>query len=244
MKHLLIATTIVLLAAGSSFAQTSQTSHIYANFAGGVAVSPDGTSGDALGEVGVRIAPNLYVFGDIGQFHNLQPSQLQPAVTSTDSALSGDGVTITGTARVPAWYGMGGVRWVVPVQTPRLSPYVFGGAGFARLTPTAQFIYNGGGTLPGSTTVPVMGDDVTSQLVSLGDFSQPAASTAFMFAVGGGVEAPIAPHLVADVGYRVSRVAADTRLNALWVRWGGGYIFCADDATVVAGAFPAGARRP
>jgi len=220
MKTLLIAATMVLLAAGSSFAQSSR---VYASAAGGFAVSPDGTSGDMLGEVGVRIAPHLYVFGDMGQFHNLQPSQLQPAVTSTDTALSGDGVTVTGVARVPAWYGMGGVRWTLPVSA-RVSPYVFGGAGFARLTPSAQFTYTGG-TLAGVATPPSTGDNVTTQLVSLGDFTQPPASTAFMFAVGGGVEAPIAPHLVADVGYRVSRVAADTPLNAQSVIFGVGYRF-------------------
>jgi len=118
---------------------------------------------------------------------------------------------------------MGGVRWSLPV-TAGLSPYVFGGAGFARLTPSAQFTY-ASGTLLGATTTPTTGTDVTSQLVSLGDFTQPPASTAFMFAVGGGVEAPIAPHLVADVGYRVSRVAADTPLNAQSVIFGVGYRF-------------------
>ena len=53
---------------------------------------------------------------------------------------------------------------------------------------------------------PTAGDDVTSQLVSLGDFTQPAATTAFMFTLGGGVDVPVAPHLMIDVGYRVSRV--------------------------------------
>jgi opacity protein-like surface antigen len=61
--------------------------------------------------------------------------------------------------------------------------------------------------------------------VSLGDFTQPAASTAFMFSVGGGVETPLVPHLVADVGYRVSRVSADTPLNAQSVTFGVGYRF-------------------
>ena len=73
--------------------------------------------------------------------------------------------------------------------------------------------------------VPAFDVAPVAQLVSLGDFTQPPASTAFMFAVGGGVEAPIAPHLVADVGYRVSRVAADTPLNAQSVTLGVGYRF-------------------
>ena len=61
--------------------------------------------------------------------------------------------------------------------------------------------------------------------MSLGDFTQPPASTAFIFAVGGGLDAPIASHLVAHVGYRVSRVSADTPLNAQSLTFGLGYRF-------------------
>jgi hypothetical protein len=219
MKALLIAATLAL-AATPSYAQSRS---VYANLAGGFAVSPDGTSGDVLGEVGVRIAPHLSVFGDIGQFHNLQPSQLQPSVDSTAATLAAGGLAVTGVARVPAWYSMGGLRWTVPMNA-RVSPYVFGGVGFARLTPSATFTY-GSGTLVGAVTQPNAGDDVTTQIVSLGDFTQPAASTAFMSAVGGGLEAPIAPHLVADIGYRVSRVSADTPISAQSVTFGVGYRF-------------------
>jgi opacity protein-like surface antigen len=219
MKTLFIITTLAL-AAAPSYAQSSSVS---ASVAGGFAVSPDGTSGDALGEVGFRIARHLSVFGDIGQFHNLQPSVVQPSVDSVDATLAESGLTVTGVARVPAWYSMGGVRWTMPINS-RVSPYVFGSAGFARLTPAARFTYQSG-TLLGATTAPATGDDVTAQLVSTGEFVQPAASTAGMFAVGGGVEAPIAAHLVADIGYRVSRVSADTPLNAQSVTFGVGYRF-------------------
>ena len=83
---------------------------VYANLAGGFAAGPDGTSGDLLGEVGVRIAPHLSVFGSIGQFHNLQPSQAQPAVDAAAATLAAGGLNVTGVARVPAWYSMGGLR--------------------------------------------------------------------------------------------------------------------------------------
>jgi opacity protein-like surface antigen len=219
MKAWFIAATIALLAA-PSYAQSPS---VYASLAGGFAVGPDGTSGNVLGEVGVRIAPHLSVFGDVGQFHNLQPSQAQPGVDALDSTLAAGGLSVTGVARVPAWYGMGGLRWTVPMNA-RVSPYVFGGLGFARLTPTATFTYTSG-TLVGAITPPTLGDDITPQIVSLGDYTQPAASTAFMFSVGGGVEVPIVPHFVADVGYRVSRVSADTPVNAQSVTFGVGYKF-------------------
>jgi hypothetical protein len=107
---------------------------------------------------------------------------------------------------------------------PHVSPYVFGGVGFARMTPDATFTYSSG-TLVGALTPPVSGDDVTSQITSLGDYTQPAATTSFMYALGGGVEAPIAGHLVADVGYRVSRVSSDTPVTAQSVTFGLGYKF-------------------
>ena len=219
MRVLFIAATVALVAAPSY----AQSSNVYASLSGGFAVSPDGTSGDVQGTVGYRVTPHLSVFGDIGQFHNLQPSQVQPSVDAVDTTLGAGGLSVTGVARVPAWYSMGGVRWTVPMNA-HLSPYVFGGLGFARLTPTATFTYSSG-TLLGAATPPSAGDDVTSQIVSLGDFTQPPSSTAFMFAVGGGVEAPIAPHLVADVGYRISRISADTPVNAQSVMFGVGYRF-------------------
>ena len=219
MKALFIAGMLVL-AAAPSYAQHAD---VYARFAGGFAVSPDGTSGDVLGEVGVRITPHLSVFGDLGQFHNLQPSQAQPAVDALVSTLADGGLSVTGEARVPAWYSMGGLRWTMAVN-PHVSPYVFGGAGFARMTPTATFTYSSG-TLVGALTPPVSGDDVTSQIVSLGDYTQAPASTSFMYALGGGVEAPIAGNLVADIGYRVSRVSSDTPVTAQSVTFGVGYKF-------------------
>jgi opacity protein-like surface antigen len=228
MRAIIMVGAALMLAAGPLYAQTGSTSltgsdrdRAYVNLGGGVAVSPDATSGDILGEAGVRVARNLFVFGDIGQFHNLQPSLVQPAVDVTAALLSATGVSVTGIARVPAWYTLGGARYEMPTRAAVL-PYILGGIGFARLTPSAQFTY-GSGVI--GTATPSPGDDVTSELVSLGEFTQPAASNAFMFTLGGGVEVPVAPHLSVDVGYRLSRVDADTPLTNHSVVAGVGYKF-------------------
>jgi opacity protein-like surface antigen len=110
----------------------------------------------------------------------------------------------------------------MPTQS-RVSPYVLGGIGFARLTPTAQFTYSSG-TLPDGSA-PTLGTDVTTQLVTAGDFRLPPATTAFMFTLGGGVAIPVASHWAVDAGYRFSRVDADTPLNAQGVTFGFGYHF-------------------
>jgi opacity protein-like surface antigen len=217
---MIIGAAIVLLAAAPSYAQPERG---YVGALGGFAVTPDTTSAAVVGEAGVRVAPHLLVFGDLGQFHNVQPSSLQPAVDSTTATLAAtDGLDVTGTARVPAWYSVGGVRYEAPV-VGRVMPYVLGGIGFARLTPTAQFTYSSG-TLPDGTT-PSIGDDVTSQLTSMGVFTTPAATTSFMFTLGGGIAVPVAQHWAVDAGYRFSRLGTDTPLNAQGATFGFGYRF-------------------
>ena len=55
---------------------------------------------------------------------------------------------------------------------------------------------------------------MTTALTSAGSFTDPEASTAPMFSVGGGAQVPLAPHWVVDAAYRYSRIAADTTLSA------------------------------
>lgn len=216
-------TIVTMFTAGPAFAQM-QSERVYVTGVGGFATTPDTTSRDVMGEVGVRVAPNLFVFGDLGQFHNLQPSVVQPTVDATTAILAaGQGLNITGTARVPAWYSVGGVRYEVPVQSRLLSPYVLAGLGVARLNPTAQFTF-ASGTMPDGSTQSV-GADVTNQIISAGDFTAPPATNAFMFTLGGGVQIPVARHWSADAGYRFSRIAATTPLNAHGATFGVGYRF-------------------
>lgn len=220
MRALWITATLAIMSAAPLFAQTERG---YISGMGGVITTPDTTSGNALGEVGARLAPHLLVFGNIGRFRDLQPSDLQPSVNFTTTVLSSSqGLNVIGTGRVPAWYSTGGLRFEVPLLG-RVAPYVLGGIGFARLSPTAQFRFSSG-TLPDGS-VPAVGEDVTPTLVAAGDFTTPAASTAAMFTLGGGVEVPVARHWAVDVGYRFSRIAADTPLNAQGATFGFGYRF-------------------
>jgi opacity protein-like surface antigen len=220
MRAVIIAAAVIVSTASPGFAQAERG---YLAGIGGFVVTPDTTSGDVLGEAGVRIAPHLLVFGDIGQFHNLQPSAVQGTVDSTTALLSAaQGLNVTGIGRVPAWYSIGGLRYEVPTQG-RVAPYVLAGLGFARLSPTAQFTYSSG-TLPDGST-PSAGADVTTALVSAGDFTPPPPSTAFMFTLGGGVEIPVAHRWAVDAGYRYSRVGAATPLNAQGATFGFGYRF-------------------
>jgi opacity protein-like surface antigen len=209
---------LATMPAASAFAQTDRA---YIGGAGGFAVTSDNTSGQLVGEAGIRVAPNVFVYGNVGQFHNLAPSQLQPSIDDETTTLLNSGLTVTGTSTMPAWYTTGGVRVQIPMHS-RVTPYVFGGAGVAHLMPTAHFTYSSG-TLLGATPNP--GDDVTAEIVALGDFTQPATSNALMISAGGGIEADIAPHMALDVGYKLAHIGADTAINAQSVMFGFGYRF-------------------
>jgi opacity protein-like surface antigen len=177
----------------------------------GAAAWADGSStGSLLFEGGVRIMPHLMAFANVGRFANLQ-GDLQPSLTATTTTLSNQGLSVTGGGTLPAWYGVGGLRAEIPAGA-HVIPYVLGGLGVARLNPTAQFTY-ASGTMPDGS-IPAVGTNVTSTLVSTGSYVAPAASSAFMLMLGGGVQIPVVPRWAADVGYRYSHIAADSTLSA------------------------------
>ena len=170
MRSSMVFTAIALLSATTSYAQPIRG---YVGGEGGFATAPDGTSGDVLGEAGVRIAPHLLVFGDVGRIRNLQPSSLQPQVDLTTTLLAAsNGLNVAGTAHAPATYTLGGVRYEAPMRG-RVSPYVFGGAGVAHIAPTAQFTYNSG-TISGIN--PVAGDTSDTSLSWAPGLSPPQAN--------------------------------------------------------------------
>src|SRR5665213_666702 len=96
MRVLVIAFVVFILSASSSYAQGD---NLYIAGTGGFAAGPDVTSSDTFGEIGVRVAPRLFVFADVGQIHNLQPSTLKPVVDSTTALLTGSGLNVIGTPR-------------------------------------------------------------------------------------------------------------------------------------------------
>jgi opacity protein-like surface antigen len=213
MRALMIAATVTLMTTASLFAQESggQDARGYITGAGGFAAAVGNSTGDVLVEGGVRIAPHLMAFGNVGRFSNLQ-ADLQPTLNATTAALAANqSLFVIGGGSLPAVYTSGGLRAEVPIHS-RVMPYVIGGVGVARLNPTTRFTFSSGFMPDGST--PAVGTDVTAALASSGSFTAPPASSAFMFTLGGGAQVPVAPHWVLDAGYRYSRIAADSTLSA------------------------------
>jgi opacity protein-like surface antigen len=229
MKQLIMVVSVTVLATAPLFAQESggPDARGYVTGLGGFARSVGNTTGDVLIEGGVRIAPHVMVFSNIGRFGNLQ-ADLQPTLDTTTTALTANqGLSVIGGGSLPAAYFVGGLRVEVLVNS-RVMPYILGGVGVARLSPTAQFTFSSG-TLPDGST-PSPGSDVTTTITTSGNFTEPPASNAFMFTLGGGVQVPVTPHWVLDTGYRYSRIAADSTLsasplNANGMTFGFGYRF-------------------
>lgn len=219
MKRVSLLFVMVVVSAAPALAQSERG---YVSGAGGFAVTPDTTSGDVMLEAGVRVAPRIVVFADLGQYHNVQPSDVQPAIDLATEQLSTTGLNAIGTGRVPATYALGGVRYELPL-VHGVVPYALGAIGFAHLSPTATFTYSSGPLPSGASAA--LGDDITSQIESSGSFTAPASSTAPMYSIGGGVQIPVFGAWTADVGYRFSRIGAETPVNAQGVTFGIGYRF-------------------
>ncbi len=219
VRLLILASVVILLSPTSSFAQSDR---VYFGLDGGVAVGPDGHSRDVAAEAGIRLMPHVSILGSIGEFGNLRPSDLQPVLDETSQDLADSlGLHVVGTSRVPAWYSMGGLRADIPFRG-RVSPYVTGSAGVARLRPNGQFTYSSGPLTNGD---PIPGVDVTANVIALGMFTQPSPSNAFTFAFGTGATLQLDRHVALDAGYRFWHVAADTPLHAESVTVGLGYRF-------------------
>jgi opacity protein-like surface antigen len=229
MRKFMIAVTVMIGVAAPTFAQDrpEEAARGYVSGVGGFATSVGNTTGDVGLEVGVRIAPHVMAFGNIGRFTDLQ-GELQPTLSNaTTSLLANQDLGVTGGGTLPASFYQGGLRLEIPTGTKFL-PYTLGAVGVAHLSPTPQFLFASGIMPDGST--PSVGTDVTSALVSAGALTTPGPSNAFMFTLGGGVQYPLIPHWVVDVGYRYSRISADqtlsaTPINANGMTFGFGYRF-------------------
>jgi len=61
-----VLTLIAACVAGCAQPAFAEGDRAYVKVSGGMAIAPDATSGNILGEVGVRVARNLFVFGGVG----------------------------------------------------------------------------------------------------------------------------------------------------------------------------------
>ena len=217
---LFILTIVGTLWSTAAFAQERRG---YVEGAGNFIDASGAKTGGTTGEVGFKVAPNLVIFGTVGNIHDVQSAALQTPVDQAVSnlALNND-LTATGIVRNPAWYSLGGARIQFP-NRHALTPYVLGGIGFARLNPSTRFTYESGTPLSGDSDT--TGTDITTDVVTNGFYTQPVSTTGLMLRTGAGVQIPVGKHLLGDIGYNVSRISADTPVHTQNVTFGLGFRF-------------------
>lgn len=143
-------------------------------------------------QTGGRIGPSMVIFGEIGRMQNVLPEDLQDDLDLAADFLALElGTAIRIDARVPAFYGLAGVRWTT---NARLAPFVEGAGGFARLSLDLD--------------AQVDGLDVSS-LIEEALEDEDTEATKFLLAIGGGINARLSNRLRLDMGYRFNRIFTD-----------------------------------
>ncbi len=141
---------------------------------------------------GVNLGENVQLFGEFGRMGNVIPSELQDEIDALSELLSEDtGLPVTLEVRVPAIYGMGGLRYTVPTGG-RVRPYVEAAAGFARLS--------------ADVNADVGGIDISGLVEEEAGIE---AATKFLLMLGGGINIPVNDTLGIDVGYRWNGIFTD-----------------------------------
>lgn len=147
------------------------------------------------GEVAANVARDLQIYGTVGRMNNVLPSSIQDdvdAAAAVISVLYRTSVDIDAT--VPAFFGIGGVRYLVPTGTVA-RPYARGGLGFSSVTVNAKVAVSG----------------VTLDLAEAG-FLDDERFTKLAFEFGGGVFVPFGRTYL-DVGYRFMKLVDAEGVN-------------------------------
>jgi len=183
-------------------AQTTEPSKGYAEV---VAQSAFGnvTSQSYGGEIGVTIMPGLQVFIEGGQTRDVSTAALGAAAQQIAGYISQVQTGVTFKTKEPATFGVAGLRYLLPVQTTSVEPYVMIGGGVARVKQEATFAVNG--------------TDVTSSVAQYGVVLGSDLSGSFtkpVLAVGAGVAWPVWSRMVVDFQFRYGRIfAQDGAIN-------------------------------
>jgi opacity protein-like surface antigen len=152
-------------------------------------------------EAGFTIATGLQVFVEAGRIRDAATSDLGLNAQIIAGALnqSQNGL-FSYLVKEPVSFGVAGLKYLIPVASTNLKPYVVGGFGVARYTKDVRFL--------------VGGTDVTGNLAQYGVVLGSDLSGAFtrpMLSLGLGVAWPIRQPLFVDFQYRYGRIFADNQ---------------------------------
>lgn len=195
MRRMLVLFVMVCAAATAAQAQTPADTRGYAE---AVAQSAFGnvTSQSYGAEIGIALRPGLQIFVEGGQVRNAATADIQTGADKMVRALNDlQTATVGATVKQPVAFGVAGLRYVFPVSSPRIEPYILGGFGVARVKNDVTFQL--GGAEASASTISqyiTLGTDL------LGKETRPMASG------GVGVAWTAWKQLVLDFQYRYGRV--------------------------------------
>lgn len=190
IARVLLGTTLALTLAMPAAAQGTSAPKGFVGGLGGVTFGTSSTSSAVGGQVGVRISRDLFVIGEIGRIQDVLPSDLADEIEAGIDFLEDQGIPVNISFKAPATYGFGGVRWAQN-NGRRISPFVEGGLGFARISGEVS------GTIAGIDVSEFLEDEL-----ELTDLS----STEVLLAVGGGANISLTPSVSVDAGYRLMHI--------------------------------------
>jgi opacity protein-like surface antigen len=171
----------------------------------GLAGSTFGRLTDAVygGAAGIRVADNFEVTGEIGHLRDARSEALERSLDSAEARIRASiaaqfrqAFTIDFDARAPAWYGIGGVRYLLP-RIARVRPFAEGNVGMAKIEPRVRLRVND--------------EDLSSEVSHL--VSQVSDDSHVAVGAAGGVALDLVGPLRAEVAYRYLRVLADEAID-------------------------------
>jgi hypothetical protein len=155
------------------------------------------TSQSYGGEFGwTTFTRNLQVFVEVGRVKNVATDSVGQAAQIVAAELANlQPAPVSVSVREPAAFAASGIRYLFPVDSPKLRPYVLAGAGVAKLRKDVAFEL--GGTAESIAQYVTLGSDLS------GSETKPIAS------LGAGVVWPVYRRLIVDFQFRYGRIFAD-----------------------------------
>jgi opacity protein-like surface antigen len=148
------------------------------------------TSQSFGGEIGVTVRPRLQLFVEAGRIRDAAPATLGGVAQRIASGITAVAGSADFRVRQPVTFGLAGVKYLLPVSSSKLEPYVLVGGGVASVKRDVTFSTRAG--------------DI-NQFVTLGtDLS--GSETKGILSLGVGVGLPVWQRLVIDLQYRYGRV--------------------------------------
>jgi opacity protein-like surface antigen len=164
-----------------------------------------------------RLNARFHVFGEIGRLRNAIGEGLSDRLAATEAQIRASTQQKFGTefpvefeARVPAWYGFGGVRCAGPVFG-RLSTFAEGGIGTARLDPQVHLTING--------------TSLDAEAAALTGIEENRQQLAALAGGGAGVAFQASKQIRIEGGYRYMRLFGDAKTNINRVHVAAGWTF-------------------